>query len=1644
MKTITTRWCMLILGFILSINVYAQDTLTVINATSSIGCDGSAIVNRSIVGQSWTWHNADGSQVIQQGGDTLYNLCIGDYMMKFFVPALNDTKSVRFHIGMSQTNPCANTNLIISPGEMPNNGTAPNCGGGMDVTVTGGQAPYMFALNSGSLSSMNVFNGLCANVYALKVIDAAGCEKVISVTINNGGNNGGGTNGGGTNANCANSTLNGSFSKIMPNTSTDPVNCNGSFEIFATGGNAPYEFSLDTLNFTPNNVFAGLCTKVYYVHVKDSLGCRKVMPVAIVDGNNNGGGNNGGGTNGGGTNANCANSTLNGSFSKIMPNTSTDPVNCNGSFEIFATGGNAPYQFSLDTLNFTPNNMFAGLCTKVYNVHIKDSLGCHKVMPVAIVDGNNNGGGNNGGGNNGGPVNNGKLCQAEMKVNPIDATGLKFHFRDSSRVDSLGTVTSYEWKSDNIIIGTTAEFVHLFTTGHHTVSLTINTSNGCTDTKIDSAYFPMFDDVCHGVIIKIAVTPPTAASTCSGILKASVSGVTNYTYNWSNNLGSTSLTQDSLCPGTYTITVTANGCTKSESRIIFANTLPSVNCATSTLNAIISSVVPSSISGSCTGEVSINAQGGVLPYHFTLKNPSNTANLLTSLDPHFTNLCKGGYIATVVDSVGCSRTFPVSIQSDTTRPNGCANSTLKVTAAVTANTNLASAGCNGSVNVTATGGVGTILYSFDNGLTFVYGKFVDSLCPNAYQVKVQDSLGCISHVGFTIVSNTGTNPCIGNPLKVELRPTNVSVVGACNGSIEATVSGATNYTYSWSNNLGTSDLRQTNLCKGSYFLTVTSNGCTKTQQMNVGVDVVVPNVCANSTLAATTTTMRTFNATTCNGKITVAVTGGQAPFKFSRDKGVTLTDQPVFMNLCADTFNIMVKDNQGCIKNVTGIVRADSVKVTQNPCNGSTLNGKVSAMVPTQATDCSGKFYVNAFGGKAPYHFNLVNTETGNSFTSNAPFFDSLCAGNYAVTIVDSVGCIRSFPLDVHTDTLANADPCRGSALAITFVSTNSTMMAANACNGGLVATVSGAANYTYLWSNNLGSTSLAKTNLCPGMYKLTVTANGCSKTEVGYVNVGVVSDPCTGSTLNGAITYSVPTTPGNSVGKLGVYATGGAIPYTFIAKNTYATGVPVTLTTPQFTNLSEGHYSIIIRDSLGCTKYLLGRVEVKAVVPNAPVNPCIAHPVTISVEETNVSAAGTCDGGLVTTVTADTTYTYTWSNNLGSTSLSQSALCPGLYRIKVRNGHGCVVETVGKVGINTPTNPCVNSTLSATITTTNVMTAAGCDGTASAVVMGGVAPFTYRWNTAATTSFIDTLCHDTYKVYVKDAQGCFAVATGKVVRFSAPNAPAIPLKGYVIPVGESTANGCDGSANTLVYGGTAPYTFMYSNNSTEACTPYLCGGFQTVTVKDAVGDSLVLDFIITSPEDTKHGTVIVHDSLLVDSLYSEVVTNCVITDFNSIDSVSILNYTFAGVDSILVNWMVFYNGTSLAIVNKYAIDSTVGVYQFALQLFCNTKTSGQFLTAYDQVQITAATTGGGSAGIKEVNNNTVGIYPNPFRDHIIISLDNDNSSEVVVTDIAGKEVVNRTFNTQMIKVDMSTLSSGSYIVTVRNNNTVTTRQIVK
>ena len=471
--------------------------------------------------------------------------------------------------------------------------------------------------------------------------------------------------------------------------------------------------------------------------------------------------------------------------------------------------------------------------------------------------------------------------------------------------------------------------------------------------------------------------------------------------------------------------------------------------------------------------------------------------------------------------------------------------------------------------------------------------------------------------------------------------------------------------------------------------------------------------------------------------------------------------------------------------------------------------------------------------------------------------------------------------------------------------------------------------------------------------------------------------------------------------------------------------------------NLCAGNYFLTYIDSTGGAVYIDFTIGTST--------PCSSSTLAGTVTTTIDSSVPGCDGTAVLNVSGGVLpYQYV-SMDSSSVGPTYSGLCAGTYIFTVYDSLACTITLIGVVGndstIVTP-GPCATSDLSISITTANVSVAGICDGSIIASISGGTAPYTSQWNTGATSLFLDSVCNDVYTIIVYDANGCEISGTGYVggmidSTFSAP------LYGYVVPTGVSADGLCNGIASAISYGGVPPYSFLFSDGTTMSNAYNLCAGLQSVTITDAVGDSISLDFIISTPSSVST-TTSYGDSVLVDSVYASAITDCVI-DYLIIDSAYIIDYMILPGDSLLVTWGVVYGDTLVTIFDSYVlgtgIGAVAGVYMVFLEIYCPTKTVGHFFTASDQIYYNAA-----FAGIKENNTKAINlsIYPNPFNEELTISLDQVQKSEVTIADITGKTIVNQNFNTQIIKLDLSRISSGQYIVSIKNDNSISTRKIVK
>jgi len=207
------------------------------------------------------------------------------------------------------------------------------------------------------------------------------------------------------------------------------------------------------------------------------------------------------------------------------------------------------------------------------------------------------------------------------------------------------------------------------------------------------------------------------------------------------------------------------------------------------------------------------------------------------------------------------------------------------------------------------------------------------------------------------------------------------------------------------------------------------------------------------------------------------------------------------------------------------------------------------------------------------------------------------------------------------------------------------------------------------------------------------------------------------------------------------------------------------------------------------------------------------------TVNSVNVLCNGQCTGtATVTTVNGTAPYTYNWS--AGQTTSAISGLCAGTYSVLVTDVAG--ITTTTTVTITQP------SVLAVSTSFTNG-TCVGNIGTATVTASGGTPGYTYSWSNGQTAQTATGLSSGTYTVTVTDINGC-------------TNTQSVTIN-LVLPLttglNNTTCDGVnDGSATASPLGGTAPYTYSWSNGETTQTIAGLNAGSYSVTVTDANGCS--------------------------------------------------------------------------------------------------------------------------------------------------------------------------------------------------------------
>lgn len=386
----------------------------------------------------------------------------------------------------------------------------------------------------------------------------------------------------------------------------------------------------------------------------------------------------------------------------------------------------------------------------------------------------------------------------------------------------------------------------------------------------------------------------------------------------------------------------ANGC------------LDSVSAALSQPAQLITQTASTAVlcNGGTTGTATVNASGGTGPYTYNWNVPGNTTQTVQ-------NIAAGVYTVVVTDANNCSTTDSVNVKQPP----------LLMLTATTADVSCFGFN-NGSVTVAATGGTGAIQYSIDGGMSYQSGLIFDSLPPNNYSITAMDANGCTTTIATSI-----TQP---QAIAATTQVSPVSCFGGADGTISLLASGGVgNFVYAVNGGAGQQSNIFSNLAAGSYTLIVTDgNGCT----FSINDTMTQPDL-----LVATSLVQNVLCNGQSNGSVTVAVTGGVAPYQYVWNTGDTISS---VSNITQGNYSVVVTDLNGCTTQLAATVSqptAIAVSISPDP----------TICIGQQAT-----LTASASGGTPPYAFKWNTGYVGAVLQINPSVTTS-----YNVFITDNAGC---------------------------------------------------------------------------------------------------------------------------------------------------------------------------------------------------------------------------------------------------------------------------------------------------------------------------------------------------------------------------------------------------------------------------------------------------------------------------------------------------------------------------------------------------------------------------------------------------------------------------------------------------------------
>lgn len=1135
------------------------------------------------------------------------------------------------------------------------------------------------------------------------------------------------------------------------------------------------------------------------------------------------------------------------------------------------------YEWTQDGNVISTNEDLSGLAEGTYCLTIVDAEGCTTTECVDVTEQN--------------VLNIINVEFSDFGCFPISCNGAS---DGSIQVDVIGGTGAYTYvwtDAGNNVVGGNAALVENLSAGSYTV--TVTDENGCEDSETYILNQPdLLDIELAGTTDVLCTGEETGVATVTA-----TGGCPPYFYSWSHDPDLTAPVATDLPAGSFTVTVTdINGCTSQESVTIVIN--EPGDPIDVTVDAV--SVYPGGFGVSCPdaedGSIDVTITGGIPPYITTWINTSTGDTYFTE---DLANVPCGEYELNVVDANDC--TFDVAVEltcvpdwnvSADITPNPCGDPTAGI----------------GAIDLTVSGSHGGP-YSFEwTGPSCPCAtEDLTGLDSGNYEVTITDSEGCT----FTQTFNVGTNDqftvtetitdadcggaCTGS-IELDILPADVDAItwsgpegytssdedifdlcagtyqvtiidGACeetftftvneptpieidfidivapvcfgqnNGSVTAEATGGVGtLTYEWAPSpecffAGSTNPEITNLFECTYVVTVTDDdGCQATDSIFLDAPQVM------DIFVSTTQFDGGFNISCpggSDGQISVTVQGGTPDcvgfdpecynYDWTDGDPVNIPGSSFQDNLPAGTYSVEVTDANGCVAS-TQIPMADP-----DPIETSGTVSDYNGFGVSCAGACDGTITPNVTGGSGDYVvYEWIAGDIGDNDPEAVTLTD-LCPGNYELRVVDTNDCENVIEFEITEPT-----PLEVTVDSVTPVS------CFDYSDGAVsVSATGGVPGYTFDWNEGQYSGNVLAGIPADTLDLVVTDQNGCE----AFAEV-IIEQPDTF-----IVDLLVPTLEGSPFdlqcagdedGSIIATIEGGEPDFTIVW-----TGDAIeNINSLNQEGLPAGTYTITVTGADGCEATNTTEIT-------APENPIEVTSVVSSFPSGfEISCAGACDGSIDLTVTGGVSpYTYLWEvNDEGgefATTEDIADLCPGLYEVLVSDDNGC--DTLLTFTLEEPEPIVLNPTFSEYNGGVNISCADACDGTITIAPTGGNPDYTVEWvvngEVAGNGLELTGICgSDVVSVTVTDAADC---SIEQVFNLNVPE----PLS-YDATVTQISCFGeTDGSIDVTVIGGTAPYTYEWSDGlGTDPSLENLEAGTYCLTVTDANNCTYEECFEITEP----------------------------------------------------------------------------------------------------------------------------------------------------------------------------------------------------